>query len=579
MKTTKILIAGNDEICRGQARAVVESSGCEPVFAGSGSEAWEALTREACPGVALLDSSLSEPDGPEICRRLRASAGRTDVYVILLLRNPEAKDVKAALEAGADDCVRKPIDQMELASRIRAGARISHLQADLLAAQEAFRTQAARDPLTGLPNRLLFGDRLSEKLKRAKRLNTGLAVLFLDLDQFKLVNDTLGHGAGDRLLQAVAERLQASLREMDTIARMGGDEFTMILTDFTDEQAPAIVAGRVLATLSRPFVVDRHEHFVTGSMGISTYPADGEDAETLVRNADVAMYRAKELGANTFQMFRETMNAAAVERMQVEKPLRAALEKREFDLHYQVRVDLASNTVQGAEALLRWKSPEFGLVLPGKFIGIAEQSGLIQPITGWAIQEACSRNKSWIDAGFRPMDVAVNISPRSFHRLELVKVVQSALKRTGLDAGRLTLEITENTIMNDAEATIAILTELKEMGVRISIDDFGTGYSSLSYLKRLPIDNVKIDCSFIRHVTTDPDDAAIVRTIISMAHSLRLTVTAEGVERMDQLEFLREASCDEVQGYFISRPVPHDEILSILRNGLPPLTSLMSKAA
>ncbi len=608
MKSITVLVAGDNEANRRQLSGALTDWGYQAVDAHGGHEACESLTEEGGPRLAVLDSDLTGLSGIEVCRRLKAGGDEQGVYVILVLPNSDRATIQAAAEAGADDFLARPYDHNELKARVRAGTRILELQAKLQAVQEACRTQAARDSVTGLPNRLLFGDRLSEKLKRAKRLGNGLAVLFLDLDQFKLINDTLGHSAGDRLLQAVSERLQATLREMDTIARMGGDEFAMILTDFSDEQAPGIVAGRVLATLCRPFDVDGHEHFITGSMGISIFPTDGEDAETLVRNADIAMYRAKELGSNTFQMFRETMNAAALERMEIEKPLRSALQNGEFDLHYQVRVNLASNEVQGAEALLRWKSPRFGLLLPGRFIKVAEQSGVLQPITGWAIHEACSRNKSWIDAGFRPMDVAVNISPRSFHRLDLVKVVHnrveesrvavrnvrrdmikdlrefeqvvhSALKRTGLDPERLTLEITENTVMNDADATIGILSQLKDTGIRISIDDFGTGYSSLSYLKGLPIDNVKIDCSFIRHVTSDPDDAAIVRTIISMAHSLRLTVTAEGVERLDQLEFLRELSCDEVQGYFISKPVPHDEVLSILRNGLPPLTRLLTNAA
>jgi len=575
----RILIAEDDPISRKILETTLLKWGYEVDVATDGIEAWEHLQGDDAPRLAVLDWMMPGIDGTEVVRRLRCRSGAPYVYAILLTAKSQRSDIIAGMEAGADDYVLKPFDQHELQVRVKAGHRIIDLQSSLSSTKEKMRLQTLHDPLTGLPNRLLFGDRLSDKLQRAKRLGTALSVMFLDLDQFKLINDTLGHSVGDRLLQALAERLQDTMREMDTIARMGGDEFTMILTDQTDEQGVTVVAERVLASLCAPFCIDNHELYVTGSLGISTYPSDGDDGETLVRNADAAMYRAKERGANTYQVYADAINAAAAERMQTERSLRLALENQEFELHYQLRVDLRTGLASGAEALIRWRHPQWGLVPPLRFIPVAEKCGLIEPITEWVILEACRRNKACMDAGYPPMDVAVNISPRSFHRLDLMATVQSALEITGMDPEYLNLELTEGTVMQDPDAAISILREFKDMGLHISVDDFGTGYSSLSYLRRLPIDTVKIDASFVRHLTTDPDDAAIAQAIIAMAHSLRLRVTAEGVETLEQLEFLRDMQCDEIQGYFISRPVPHEELLGLLREGLPPLVDWMPVAA
>ncbi|MCL5103527.1 MAG: PAS domain S-box protein [Armatimonadetes bacterium] len=438
---------------------------------------------------------------------------------------------------------------------------------------------AYHDPLTGLPNRLLFSDRLTQRLAQAQRGQSMIAVMFLDVDRFKLINDTLGHNIGDLLLQGMAERLQACVREADTIARMGGDEFTIILADVVDPEAAGEVARRVLRAVASPFVFDEHELYVTTSIGISIYPADGTDVETLVKNADTAMYRAKEKGRNMCQLYTEAFNAADVERMTLENNLRRAAKREEFLLHFQPQVDIRTGETRGSEALVRWRHPEYGLVPPGKFIPLAEETGLIVPISKWIIKAACGQNKAWQDAGYPPITIAVNISAKHFHQEDLAATVGSALSETGLDPQYLELELTESALMQNPDLAVDVLGKLKEMGVRISVDDFGTGYSSLSYLKRFPIDAVKIDQSFVRDITTNHDDAAIAGAVVAMAHSLKLKVIAEGVETLEQLEFLRSLKCDEVQGYFIGRPVPAEEFGQLLEDVHTPHPATFRPAA
>lgn len=424
---------------------------------------------------------------------------------------------------------------------------------------------AHHDPLTGLPNRLLFGDRLTQHLAHSRRDGQMLAVMFLDLDRFKLINDTLGHNAGDLLLKEVATRLKVTLREVDTIARMGGDEFTIILADVKSESHAEELAGRIIEVVCKPFFIDGRELFVTASIGISLYPTNGLDAETLVRNADTAMYRAKELGRDTYQLYTESLNTAMLERMTMEHSLRKAIEQDEFVLHYQPRVDLRTGQILGAEALVRWRHPELGLVPPNQFIPLAEETGLIVPIGEKVISAACEQNRAWHNNGLPPISIAVNVSARQFQQQDLVGTVRQILSESGLNPRFLDIELTESTLMQNPELAVEVLSDLKAMGVRISIDDFGTGYSSLSYLKRFPIDTVKIDRSFIRDITTNPDDAAIAGAVVAMAHSLNLSVIAEGVETIEQLEFLRAINCDEIQGYFISHPIPADDFQQMLR--------------
>ena len=429
--------------------------------------------------------------------------------------------------------------------------------------EEQLQRQVYHDTLTGLPNRLLFQDRLALAVAQAHRHGNGLAVLFLDVDRFKVINDSLGHSVGDRLIREVAVRLRSCLREGDTVARLGGDEFTLLLPDVGQAVDAAKVAKKVLDVVRMPFELDGRELFVTSSLGISLYPDDGRDAETLVKNADAAMYRAKEQGRDLYQLYTPALNATALERLALESSLRKALAHSELLLHYQPILDVATRRVHGVEALLRWRHPELGLVPPGDFIPLAEVTGLILAIGPWVLRAACAQARAWQDLqpGLR---MAVNLSARQFQEAGLVGHVTDALADTGLDPHCLQLEITESSAMQNAQTAIQTLRELKALGVGLSIDDFGTGYSSLSYLKRFPIDTLKIDQSFIRDIGTDPDDAAIASAIIALAHTLKLTVVAEGVETADQLEFLTRHGCDRTQGYFFSRPLAAERCSELL---------------
>jgi diguanylate cyclase (GGDEF)-like protein/PAS domain S-box-containing protein len=436
--------------------------------------------------------------------------------------------------------------------------------------------QATHDALTGLPNRLLFHDILVHAMARAQRAEKLLAILFLDLDGFKNINDTLGHKYGDILLQEIAQRLSATLRKDDLVARgddlvarQGGDEFTILLQGISIVQNISQIAEKILAAISEPFAADGHEMHVTASIGITVFPFDDIDIEHLLQNADAAMYRAKESGRNNFQFYTAAMNALNRERMEIENGLRHALERGELVLHYQPQVNIASGEITGVEALVRWAHPEKGLIPPGKFISIAEESGLIVPIGEWVLRTACRQSKAWQDAGLPRISMAVNLSARQFREPHLVALVAKAMADAGLGqhADNLELELTESLLMKDMEGTIATLKKLHEMGVCLSIDDFGTGYSSLSYLKRFPIHTLKIDQSFIRDITIDPNDAAIAATIIALGHNLKLKVIAEGVETAEQLALLREMKCDQIQGYYFSKPVPAEALEKLLREG------------
>ncbi len=423
------------------------------------------------------------------------------------------------------------------------------------------------DDLTHLPNRTLFLDRLVQALARARWRKRLLAVLFLDLDRFKVINDTLGHNTGDRLLKAVAGRLSGCLREGDTVARLGGDEFAILLVDLAEEHDIAKVAQKVLDVFEKPFVVDQREIFITTSIGISTHPDDGDDPQSLLKFADIAMYRAKEQGKNNYSLYSPVMNARALERLVLESSLRHALEDEALLLHYQPKVDLCTGKVTGMEALLRWRHPEIGLVSPGEFIPLLEETGMILSVGEWVIRAACIRNKVWQEMGLPKLRTAVNMSARQFKQAGLVKMITRILDEIGLEPDYLVLEITESILVDHVEETIAILHEFNGMGIQVAIDDFGTGYSSLSYLKRLPIHSLKIDRSFIKDVTINPDDAAIVRATIAMAHSLKLKVVAEGVETRSQLAFLLNNGCDEVQGFYFCKPLTEKEFTCLLERG------------
>lgn len=435
-------------------------------------------------------------------------------------------------------------------------------------AENTIRYQALHDLLTDLPNRILFNERLSGALTKAHKNQGMLAVMFLDLDRFKTINDTLGHAFGDQLLQVVAERLTGCLWQHDTVARWGGDEFTLLLPQIHCAEDAERIAQRILFTLKQPIDMgDRHLH-ISGSIGIACYPQDGEDAETLLRNADVALYRAKEEGRHNYQFYRENMNSQASELLILENELHQALEKGEFVVHYQPQVSTTSGKITQMEALVRWKHSELGLISPAKFIPLAEENGLIIPIGEWVLRTACAQTKAWQDAGLSPLTIAVNLSARQFQQPNLVEMVARILAETGLEARFLELEITESVAMQNVDFSRGILRKLHNMGVLISMDDFGTGYSSLSYLKKFPLHKLKIDQSFVRDLTTDPNDAAIINAITALGKELNLKMVAEGVETEEQKNILISLQCEYMQGYLFSRPLSPEDATRLLQNCL-----------
>jgi len=428
---------------------------------------------------------------------------------------------------------------------------------------------AEHDFLTGLPNRLLLSDRIGQAIIMAQRTRRQVAVLFMDLDGFKHINDSLGHPVGDKLLQSIAVRLVACVRAVDTVSRQGGDEFIVLLSEVQGPESAAVMANKILASVAERHSFEPHELHITTSIGVSIYPDDGSNAETLIKNADTAMYQAKEGGRQSFQFFKPEMNARAVERQSLEEDLRRALEREEFVLCYQPKVNLRTGMIKGAEALVRWRHPTRGLMPPLQFIPIAEECGLIVPIGRWVLREACRQARAWVDAGLPVLTMAVNVSAVEFQDEGFLSGLFAVLDKTGLDAGCLELELTESVLMKRPEAAALILQTLRTRGVRLAIDDFGTGYSSLSYLRKFPIDTLKIDQSFVRQICGGGDDAAIVTAVISMAHSLRKHVVAEGVETQEELDFLRTQDCDDAQGYFFGKPVPAAVFVNMLKNSLP----------
>jgi diguanylate cyclase (GGDEF)-like protein len=453
--------------------------------------------------------------------------------------------------------------------------RLLHEQERERAAQEErIRYQAYHDALTGLPNRASFTEHLEEAMRRAKRAGWPLALLFLDLDLFKRVNDSLGHDAGDRLLRVVAERIRRAVREADMLFRMGGDEFTVLLEDVRGPEEAAMVAGRVLEGIAEPLQLQHHEISVSGSIGIALYPRDDVIGERLLKSADTAMYRAKELGRNRYAFFAREMNERVESQIMIEAALRRALKNEEFVLHYQPRVSAATGRATGAEALLRWRHPEWGLVEPARFVPLLEETGLIVPVGAWVLAEACRRAKIWQAAGLPPLRVSVNLSSRQFRSEALFEAVSEALRASGLAPQLLELELTESLLVENVDHAMGVMGKLKAIGAAISIDDFGTGYSSLGYLKRFPIDSLKIDKSFVRDIATSPKDAAIVKAISALARSLGIGLVAEGVEEPWQVEFLRARHCTEMQGYLFSRPLPEDSVAEALARSYPmPLAS------
>ncbi|MCQ4574326.1 MAG: EAL domain-containing protein [Candidatus Brocadiales bacterium] len=509
--------------------------------------------------LVLLDLGLPDSVGLDTFRGVHEKAPELPI-VVFSGSNDETMAIEAVKQGAQDYLVKGNVDTSLLVRSMRYAVERKK-------AEEKIKYMAYHDALTGLSNRKHFRESLDQALEHARRTGRMLAVIFLDLDRFKVINDTLGHDIGDLLLQSAAGRLKSCVRKEDTVARQGGDEFTLLIVEVPHVEDVVGIAGKIIESIKQPYMLEGHELFITTSMGVAFFPNDGEDAETLLKNADTAMYRAKEEGRDKYQLYSPSMHTNVLEKLELENSLRRALKNQELMVYYQPLVNLNTGEIVGMEALARWRHNQRGIVAATEFIPLAEDIGLIIPIGEWVLRTACKQNKAWQEAGLPPVCVAVNLSAHMFQKQGLPEVVGRVLKDTGLPPSLLELEITETVLMKDLEAGARTLAELKDMGVHVAIDDFGTGYSSLSYLTRLPVDKLKIDQSFVRDLTIHPDNDAVVKATVAMAHSLKLKAVAEGVETPAQLEFLRSAKCDEIQGTLFNKPVPPEEFEKLLREG------------
>jgi diguanylate cyclase len=523
--------------------------------------------RQVQPDVVMLDLLMPQVSGFDILRQMRADDELRYTPVIMLTAASDAETKLEALELGAADFLAKPVDPSELTLRLRNTL-----------AFKAYRNRLEQyDSLTGLPNRLHFINRLSEALRGLPGDDGKLAVLHLDLDRFKQINDTLGYSVGDALLKAVANRFENALRKSEralgsdifdsvVISRFGGDEFNVLLPGLAEVEAADHLAWRLLGTLVEPFQIGKHEFFVTASVGVAVAPDNGDDVVSLLKHAEIAMHAAKSEGRHTCKYYSPELNALAMERLTLETDLRLAVERKELVLYYQPQVELETGRIFGVEALMRWQHPKLGLIMPGRFIPLAEETGLIHELGEWALQEACRQAKAWEDAGYGNIAMSVNVATSQFRRIGFAETVRQALSTSGLAPEGLVLEMTESMLMGQVDQAIALLSEIKTTGVGLSLDDFGTGYSSFSYLKSLPLDEIKIDRSFVVDMVEDPRSAAIVDAIVTLAHGLGLKVVVEGVETGAQLSRLATSNCRHYQGYYFSKPLPADQLLDKLAN-------------
>ena len=565
MKPLRVLIVSPTEEDAAGLLLELRRGGYEPAYerVETRSEMAAALARQAWE-LVISDYSLPRFNATMVLTLLKKTGH--DIPCIIVSSTLGEELAVAALKMGAHDYLLKG-NVARLVSAVERELQEAELRRERRRAEASVKHQASHDVLTDLPNRTLFKDRLTLALAHANRYRNMLAVLFVDLDRFKNIIDTLGPAVGDRLLQGVAERLASCLDEGDTLARLGGDEFVILLPRLQRADKAVKVAQRVLEVLKPVFLFNEHELHITTSIGISLYPYDGADVDTLLKNADTALYRAKEQGRNNYQLYTPAMNARAFERLAMENSLRKALERQQFMLHYQPQVDMPGGKISGMEALVRWRHPDLGLVYPAEFITLAEETGLIVPLGDWVLRTACTQARIWHKAGYPQLTVAVNLSARQFQHQGLTDTLARVLKETELDPRTLELEITESIAMQNADFTHVVLNHVKEIGVRIAMDDFGTGYSSLSYLRKFPIDTLKIDQSFVRDLTSDPNDAAIANAIIVLAHSLKLKVVAEGVETAEQEAFLKAHHCDKLQGYLYNRPLTVEQFEQLLFQG------------
>lgn len=522
--------------------------------------------------LVVLDLHLPDSQGLETFTELHGRVPEVPVVVMSGLADENV--AMEALKKGAQDYfIKGQVDSDLLARSLQFALARYKLQSQVLRrAEETIHHLAYYDPLTSLPNRVLLMDRLNMALACARRNKETLAVLFLDLDRFKVINDTLGHSTGDELLKVIAERLRSSVRESDAVARLGGDEFVLLLPGIKDTENTVKISYKILQLVRQPMRIGLQELNITTSIGIALYPNDGEDGDTLLKNADAAMYHAKEQGRNNYQVFTQVVYRKVHEQLVIESNVLRGLEREEFVLYYQPQVDLNTLRIVGMEALIRWQHPERGLLSPSEFIPLLERNGQIVPVGEWVLRATCAQSKAWQEAGFSSIRMAVNLSAIQIRQRNLVEVMRLLLKENGINPSYLELEVTESAIMEDVENSIYMLDKLRGLGISIALDDFGTGYSSLSYLRRFSINTLKIDASFVHDIPLHADDITLVTTIIIMAKSLKLKTIAEGVETIEQLEFLNSLKCDEVQGYFFSPPVPAEEAAKLLSNPYRPLS-------
>ncbi len=581
-----VLIIDDEEPIRNLLAALLSSSySCQT--AGSAEEALHAL-RNARFDLVISDIDMGGISGLALVPQLHSIS--PDTVVVMISGNQDIETAIEAMRVGAFDYITKPLDLRH----VEAAVERALLHATLLREKRQYKEQletllqertaqvdrlAYFDTITQLPNRNLFEDQLSQAVAVAQSSDGKLGVLFISMDQFKKVNDTLGHGPGDSLLEGFAKRLKSCISEQDSVARFGNDEFAVLLTQIDGQQDVIETIRSLTQVLKFPFDLAGQELFATASVGVSMFPTDGDDVQTLLKNAGAALYKAKRSGGANYQFYTSDMHELASRRLALETSLRRAIQNKEFLIHYQPRVSVDSLEITGVEALVRWQHPQLGLIAPAEFIPLAEDTGLIVPLGEWVLRTACLQNKSWQVQGFAPIQMAVNICARQFHDEDLAQTVIRILDETRLAPEHLELELTESSIMQNAGFAASVLSRLKGMGINISIDDFGTGFSSLASLKRLPIDALKIDKSFVSDATTDPDDAALVMAIITLAHNLRLKVIAEGVETEEQLRFLHLLRCDEIQGYLFSKPLPAEALVSLLdsHSGLSPAQVLRNE--
>ncbi|MFO7550823.1 MAG: EAL domain-containing protein [Haliea sp.] len=577
----KILVSDDDQIVRMLTRQCLEAEGMVVIEASNGHEALDMFVRER-PDLVFLDVEMPGMSGLEVCRRIREMPQGETIPIMIVTGSDDRESIDQGFDAGATQYKTKPVNWSLLGRDVHYMLRASQAFNSLKRQEDRLRYLAYYDPLTNLPNRRSFNEQLVRILKRSQRRNSFAALMFIDLDHFKRINDSIGHGRGDRLLVEIAKRLTLELREDDAInffadddeaddqdgsteiARLGGDEFTVVLSDVPDTAHVETIARRILDSLSQPIALQSHNPVVTPSIGIAIYPTDGEDPDSLIRNADTAMYVAKAEGRACFRFYNEEMNAKAVEQLKMEEELRHGMQNGELELRYQPQIEVSTGNVVSLEALVRWKHPVRGMVSPAEFIPVAERTGQIIELGEWVMSQVARDCLYWDTLGLPQFRVCVNISPLQFNQTGLSQFVRGFIEKSRMLPHRLELELTEGAIMTDAEANIVKLQELKALGLDLAVDDFGTGYSSLSYLKRFPIDTLKIDQSFVADLGS-ADGAAIIDAILALSRTLKLRVIAEGIETIEQMRYLVDMKCDLLQGFYLSMPVYPEEVPNLLR--------------